>query len=534
MSLKQNIYCFLLTCAVAIQATAQVTFSKVYDDYNAWEVASNIFENADSSILVLSTTKDFFSQDSTYYRRGYISQLDINGNVISRKTIPQIENTEFRYGLIEEHKNKLFVLTQSYNLDTLSDTTQFARLLYVDKNGEIRGSVNIPLAVIGNGKPSFGGAYLTPDGTYIGIATYNGGYRDSIYIFSSDTNGNVLWVKEHPELNIDARMIVQTGDKGFLLAGEEKELDKYVIGRDGMSLVYKGHPSRLWYAKIDSTGNLEWQKLLTGDYYELYDTIYHQYKLKTFTSFRGLIKTLDGNYVLSGYIADQPYMVKINDKGNVIWQSKYFSQLSYLDTLRRKGYFYDVAEKDGYLYTLGTLDSLKPGNTDPTQFYFLMKLTGTGRTVWTRYYDVPKGDYLYKITFSKTGFFLTGSKRDTTPNKYGDQDGWIMKVDPYGCLIPGCHLNDVIDTSTGIIKINQHRHQFTLYPNPVSTTLNLQSARGCDKCIFTVYNYSGQIITTGKISSNQQILVESMPAGLYVLEIKDESGYLERQKFFKD
>jgi hypothetical protein len=536
MILNRILYGILITCVVAFQATAQVSlFNKTYDDFNAWEVAGEIWENPDSSLLVLSQSTDIFASDSTKYRIGYFSLLDRDGNTLSKKIIPNPPNSELRYlmppKLID---GNLFSVVSFFNLDTSADSPRStAKGFYYTSAGEIIRSFDIKMAVVGNAKPAFGGTFLTSKRNFVTWALYRNIYGDSCYIFSSDSNGNILWLKEHPNLHVSISDIIEMSDGGFILSGKQFQDEKYKLSWDGLELIYIGHPERLWYAKIDSIGNLEWEKLLTGDYYELYDTIYYKYKFATRTSFKTALKTSDGNYVLAGFIENQPYMTKINEHGDRLWQSKYFKNLSYLDTLHRKGYFYSIKEVDGYIYAFGSIDSLDSGASDDTPFDFLMKLTGTGRTIWTRYFRTKSSDYLYNATPSIDGFFLSGSKMDTTPNKYGNQDGWIIKVDKYGCEIPGCHLNDVIDTSTATPEFYRSERSFTLFPNPVSYTLNVQSNLNSQNYTYVIYNCSGQQMFSGKLLASQAISVQSLPLGLYIIELKDDTGLKFRQKFIK-
>jgi len=47
------------------------------------------------------------------------------------------------------------------------------------------------------------------------------------------------------------------------------------------------------------------------------------------------------------------------------------------------------------------------------------------------------------------------------------QQGWLIKVDEYGCLVPGCHIIDDVDEAAAPSP------QWKLYPNPASDFLNV-------------------------------------------------------------
>lgn len=534
MNFKKLFYSMLF-CAVASQAAAQVTlFNKTYDDYNAWEVVQDVYELEDSSVLLSSSSIDFFATDSTKYRKLYFSKLSKSGVVISKESMIQQEyelGNSFSLGLLN---GRLLNVVGYSSTDTNNVVPNKAKGFYFSSSGHMVGNFDIPLKTFSHTRPAFVLMAITTSGTFVTVAKYSSIRGDSSYLFASDSNGNILWLNERLSKRIEIDGIVETSDKGFILSGQQTEEGIYVINPKEPELIWEGHPERLWYAKVDSVGKIVWEKLVTGDYYELYDTIYHKYKLDVQTSFRSSIRTADGNYVLAGYIAGQPYMTKINEQGERLWQSKYFKTLSYLDTLRRKGYFYDVKEANGYLYALGQVDSLETGEEYPSSFHFLMKLTGTGRTVWTRYFKIRSSDYLYSVTPGKGCFYLAGSRRDTTPGKYGNQDAWIIKVDEYGCEIPGCQLNDVIDTSTAINDILENEQHFMLYPNPTSHTFTIQSDKGISTIYYTLYNYSGQHVFSGNTTKSNVVNVESLQTGLYIIELKDEKGRVIRKKMLKE
>jgi hypothetical protein len=110
----------------------------------------------------------------------------------------------------------------------------------------------------------------TPDGGYIFFETH--------YVFKTDPKGNKLW-ETH---NIGGQIIELTNDNGYILATPD-------------------------YGKIDKNGNVIWKK-----------------KFPQFMPCTGICKTDDNGYVLIGLIyVDQnvngQFIMKINDKGDVIW-----------------------------------------------------------------------------------------------------------------------------------------------------------------------------------------------------------------------
>ncbi len=515
----------LITCVVAYKATAQVSlFNKIYDDFGGWEIAGVATENEDSTILVESSTMDFFAQDSTFYKRLYFSLLTKEGSVLTTKLLT-FPTSEYRAcSDFKRINNEWFTVGIFNSIDTVTNTrTPFSKGIYLNALGDTSRTFPIAQHIFPNGKPGLGLPIRTSYGTYIATALYNRTEGDSMYLFSSDSNGNIIWVKEFRELHMLVNTIIETPDKGFLLVGYEFDKELYKMSPDGLELIYIGHPERLWYAKIDSAGTMQWQQKLTGAGYELYDTIYYKYKFSNQTRFRDAIPTADGNYVLAGCIETNPYITKINMQGERLWEHKYFSKLTYLDTLRRRANIVSIREVEGYLYAFGYIDSLENGNEETTSYYFLMKLTASGKTMWIRYIRAEKNAYLYNLTPYRNGFILTGAKHDLIP-KYGSQDAWVIKLDEHGCLQAGCHLNDIIDTVTSIPFVQKsNKTELTIYPNPNSTGIFTLSGTHTQPYTVKVTDATGKQILYTTIY-NGTINVSGNPNGMYYVRIEDKEG----------
>jgi hypothetical protein len=93
--------------------------------------------------------------------------------------------------------------------------------------------------------------------------------------------------------------------------------------------------------------------------------------------------------------------------------------------------------------------------------------------------------------------------------------------------------NDSTITSTRILdgaKVN-----FNIYPNPVSEQLNIELAQAADYQI-SVTDLTGREIYNSFIQAdnNLQLSTQSWPAGLYLLQVRDEEGRVETKKVVKN
>jgi hypothetical protein len=74
---------------------------------------------------------------------------------------------------------------------------------------------------------------------------------------------------------------------------------------------------------------------------------------------------------------------------------------------------------------------------------------------------------------------------------------------------------------------------FEMYPNPVSDVLNIQLPSGTDKAEVGVYDYTGRLVSSKTISSNDSTLdVQNISKGIYILRVTTNSK-IGVQRFIK-
>ena len=74
---------------------------------------------------------------------------------------------------------------------------------------------------------------------------------------------------------------------------------------------------------------------------------------------------------------------------------------------------------------------------------------------------------------------------------------------------------------------------FEMYPNPVSDVLNIQLPTGTDKAEVGVYDYTGRLVSTKTISSNDSTLdVQNISKGIYILRVTTNTK-IGVQRFIK-
>lgn len=157
-----------------------------------------------------------------------------------------------------------------------------------------------------------------------GDVTSNNGGRD-YWIVKLDDIGNVQWQKNYGGSSHEtAWSIEQTQDSGYVVAGSSASNDGDVTGHKGGIGV-----DDYWIIKLDNLGNLLWQKSLGGT------SIDKAIGVKQFSdggyAIVGTTASSDGD-VSATYGNGDYWLVKLDSLGNLLWEKNYggtFSETTY-------------------------------------------------------------------------------------------------------------------------------------------------------------------------------------------------------------
>ena len=208
----------------------------------------------------------------------YLVKTDSSGNLLWTVTFGGLQDDGAN--CIVQASDEGFVLAGYTNSDVSSQSTW---VIKIDSSGTIEWSVICP----GKNATSL-------------VRTLEGGYALAVeypYAFGLvklDSSGQLLWNQTYPGLEDDAKAesLVQTSDGGYALAG-------WTLTNS--TSLYSG-----WLMKIDSSGNLEWDRTYPG------------------IGLYSVIQTRDGGYATAG---DHSYLIITDSSGNTLW-NKYYDGLS--------------------------------------------------------------------------------------------------------------------------------------------------------------------------------------------------------------
>jgi len=304
--------------------------------------------------------------------------------------------------------------------------------------------------------------------------------------------------------------------------------------RENIASVPKNFTIKSVLEKLDSLGNTIW--------------MYESPSTEQVWGVNDLIKTKDSGWVVaSGFGSELPinvisnqaieeaYIYKLDSARNFLWGRKFHSDAS------TDANFAKVLElEDSSLVGFGTVVRLYP-EPNPTHFVIhgrVVKLSPQGDSLWSREYEylntANAQHYIYDVERTQDGGFLIAG--ECTGNGGGVyQQGWLLKLDGEGCLVPGCHLD------LGVLPLGASaRIKLSLYPNPTSDYLNIYYENQVQKqdLTFTVVDALGRVLdryTTADISDKTYIFpVSDLETGVYFLEVRQDGVLLGSEGFVKE
>lgn len=266
------------------------------------------------------------------------------------------------------------------------------------------------------------GGYAVAGYSYSNDGDVSGNHGDAdFWVVKLDSEGKIQWQKSLGGSKEEyAYSIVQTIDGGYVVAGYTDSNDGDVSGNHGNA--------DSWIVKLDSKGNIIWQKTLggTGDDYAY-----------------SIIQTTDGGYIFAGWSYSNNgdvarnhgesdyWIVKLDSKGNFSWQkllggSGEDQAYSIIQTVDGS---YVIA---GYSYSDDGDVTGNHGDSD----YWIVKLDSAGNILWQKSLGGSGEDDAFSIVNTNDGGYIVGGNSNSNDGdvfgNHGNADCWIVKLDTSG------------------------------------------------------------------------------------------------------
>ena len=295
----------------------------------------------------------------------------------------------------------------------------------------------------------------TPDGGYIlcGFSTSNvsgekkdptkGGY--DYWVVKIDSLGKVQWDRSLGGSNNDlCESVDLTTDGGYIVAG-------FTISAASGDITENSFGnSDTWVAKLDASGNLQWQNRLGGSGQEGNDVIS---VLPNFNFHLALCRQApDGGYLIattssSNISGDKTanamgsadyWIVKLDASGNQVWDKTIGgSGTDFIEDLR-------ITQDGGFIacgYSNSPVSGNKTAGVIGRSDYWIVKMDATGNVQWDKTIGGFGYDAAQSILQTSNGDYVVSGFSDskvsgtkTTVNK-GSYDYWVVKIDNTGNVL---------------------------------------------------------------------------------------------------
>jgi hypothetical protein len=354
----------IVTATLLGTALHAVTFEKAYGGPD---------EDLAKSVIVTDDGFTVIGQTHAHRERRadmYIIHMDKKGNKLWSKAIGGRDDEEGDAILATKDGYMAVGTTESFGSDRSSIYT-----VKLDKEGDAQWQK----------------AYFSSDDSYYygtGIAKTSDGFKvvgwenkleffDAEvfgYVVDIDTEGERRRTRRYGSEDDDMLYDVIKTEGGYVMVGASESFrDDY--GFDA------------WAVKIDEKGKVLWNRIYGWGYDE---------------SAYAIAPAKDGGFMLAGITKsnrdkrDEVYVVRIDKNGKMLWQNTYGGR--YDDEA-----FDIVADKEGYVIT-GLTESNSHGRED----LYLLKIDDKGRVVWDRNYGGRDSDVGYGLAATDDGYIVVG------------------------------------------------------------------------------------------------------------------------------
>lgn len=347
----------------------------------------------------------------------------------------------------------------------------------------------------------------TSDGGYIiagitassdgDVTGYHGGTGADCWVVKTDDTGAIMWQRTYGGTRDEGAIVVrQTQDNGYIFGG-------FTMSNNGDVTNYHGGTSDggdCWVVRLNSFGNLKWQKTYGGTFEEQVFDIFETSPGKYIAGASS--RSYNGDVAAPlGHV--DAWVLSLDDTGGIALQKSYGTPLSeHLTRMCRTA-------DNGFAFT-GWNEGLWVGNID-----------SAGAMNWEASFGGSSSDEGWGICPAGDGGYIVAgqtasSDGDVSGYHGGSRDMWVVKV----------------AAPSGISTLAGNLSGVKIYPNPATSLLNIEGAKTA--AVARLFSISGAAAGSWRLKTgSSHLAIDHLPPGIYQLQLTGISGEQRYERIVK-
>ena len=337
-------------------------------------------------------------------------------------------------------------------------------------------------------------------------------------LFKLDHHGNIIDKKSYNPNNGNLILIrMDTTRNGFILGGWQGPPGPVKNGIQQTIIVeFDSLGNKIW--EYESPTDEDWTGTLGGIVANDNDEI-------IYVSGKGYIFD---TFAISDVFKNKWYATKIGKDKKIIWRTLF---PTFADNSVEGSRFWNILKlKDKNYLSMGMLaDSI-------TGIYsWITKFSDDGQIIWNRNYKMESdtNGYMHEIRDmdedSDGNLIAVGERLDLVRQGFNTQQAYMLKLDKYGCIIPGCHLVSTKD---------EYKKDFNIkiYPNPASDFISFYIDDNVKLKVnqYCIRDMSGQLIKEIRsLTPDMHFVIHTQDfiSGTYIIQFLEDGHIVQSEKF---
>ena len=364
------------------------------------------------------------------------------------------------------------------------------------------------IAVDGSGNCYVTGSFSSMTGITFGSTTLTNAGQEDIFIAKFDASGNTLWAKSAGGSGSDISSSICVDGSGNCYITGIYQSSSITFGSTTLTTT----DGTLFVVKYNGSGTAQWASGgIAGPIDIAVDGSGNTYICGNFSG-----SATFGSTTLTGAGNTDMFIAKYNSSGSAVWatgaggtdyEGAYSLWVDGIGNIYVDGYFQGVS------LTLGSTTLTSAGSSD----VFVAKYSSAGNVLWAKSAGGTGSDLVYGLAVDGSGnsysigvYYSTSiSFGSSTLTNAGSTDIFVAKL-------------------SGVVGINDINPEnfVSLFPNPVTNELVVNSSEFGDKKEIEIYNLLGEKVYSRQPQTSnfkpQTVDVSQLPSGIYFVKLKGE------------